>query len=90
MTIDKFEFAKMFEAYNRKENFTIEALNALFDYLEDIDPNYELDVIGLCCEWSEYESKKEAKEAYGLSWEELKDSTTVIEVSEDCYLIQEF
>ena len=25
----------------------------LFDYLEEIDPTFELDVIGLCCDYAE-------------------------------------
>ena len=28
------------------------ALGLLFDYLEECDPDYELDVIALCCEYA--------------------------------------
>ena len=41
-------------------NFTIEGLHALFDYLEewenDIGEPIQFDPIGLCCQFSEYES----------------------------------
>ena len=45
-------------------NFTIDGLNALFDYLEqwedDIGEPVEFDPIGLCCQFSEYESAADA------------------------------
>lgn len=41
----------------RPDNFTYEGLRVLFEYLEecegDTGQEYELDVIGLCCEFSE-------------------------------------
>ena len=52
----------------RGDNFTREALDALFCYLEEIDENIELDVIGLCCDYTEYADEDEAREAYGDDW----------------------
>jgi len=41
-------------------NFTIDALHALFDYLEDLEESIgeqiEFDPIGLCCQFGEYKS----------------------------------
>jgi hypothetical protein len=37
----------------RPDNFSYQGLRVLFDYLEDIDSDFELDVIGLCCDFSE-------------------------------------
>jgi len=37
----------------RPDNFSYQGLRVLFDYLEDIDSDFELDVIGLCCDFAE-------------------------------------
>ena len=37
----------------RPDNFSYQGLRILFDYLEEIDEDFELDVIGLCCDFSE-------------------------------------
>lgn len=47
------------EAFNRmgRENFSYDGLAVLFDYLEMVEDScgdeFELDVIGLCCEFAE-------------------------------------
>ena len=45
-------------------NFTIDGLDALFDYLEDFEESMgesiQFDPIGLCCQFSEYASAAEA------------------------------
>lgn len=53
MTIDAGIMKDMFVNYNR-DYFTFEALDALIDFYDEVDPNYEFDVIGICCEWNEY------------------------------------
>jgi hypothetical protein len=75
------EFAQWSE---RKDQFSRAALCALYGYLDelsdDIGEDIELDVVGLCCEWSEYKDIEAVKEDYeieGLS--DLQDSTTVVE-----------
>ena len=52
-TISLGDFRDAFIRANRKENFSYDGLEVLFDYLEDTDPDSELDVIGLCCEYCE-------------------------------------
>lgn len=53
-TIDTaYKFEQAFKAYNRQDNFSYEGLRVLFDYLDSMGDNVELDVIGLCCEYSE-------------------------------------
>lgn len=37
----------------RGDQFSYEALSLLYDFLEDTNPDYELDVIELCCEYIE-------------------------------------
>lgn len=68
--IDKNDFVREFDNFNRSENFTREAREALYDYLEEIDENIELDVIGICCDYTEYADEAEAREAYGDDWED--------------------
>ncbi len=64
----RYDFHDEFKAYGRGEQFSIEAFDALFEYLSDFaeqqDDRYELDVIGECCEWTEYETVKDAIDAY--------------------------
>jgi hypothetical protein len=56
------DFARAFIDLGRSEQFSIEALRALFDYYEaledDIGESFELDVIAICCDWSEYKIKE--------------------------------
>lgn len=46
------QFRNEFVAYNR-DNFSCEGYELLFDYFEDIDPDMVLDVISICCDYSE-------------------------------------
>jgi hypothetical protein len=64
-TINVSDFRDAFRAYGRHEQFSYEGLGALFDYLEDAAPSYELDVIALCCDYSE-DTVEQIAEAYGL------------------------
>lgn len=56
-TIDKHDFVEAFNRYNRMGNFSREGMEVLFDYMEalsdDLGEPIELDVISLCCEYSE-------------------------------------
>ena len=51
-------------------NFTVAARRALFNYIEqyseETTENVELDIIELCCEFSEYESAIEAASNYNM------------------------
>ena len=58
-TITKEDFRDAFFRTGRKDQFSYEALGALYDHLEELDENYDLDVIALCCEYAE-ESIEEA------------------------------
>lgn len=55
-TVSVYDFRREFESI-RPNNFSYEGLTVLFDYLEeleaDCDSEMELDVIALCCDFSE-------------------------------------
>ena len=54
------DFQRAFIDYGRANQFSNEGLDGLYEYLEeafnDMGEEYELDVIALCCEYSEYDS----------------------------------
>lgn len=89
-TINQFQFHDAFNAI-RPNNFTYEGLTALYYWLEEYEEStgdeVELDVIALCCEFTEYSTAKEALEEYGQDTSEydglgvdwLLERTTVIE-----------
>ena len=56
-TLDKYSFVEAFKQSSRKDQFSHEALEAIFDYLEDYSDStgepVELDIVAICCEWAE-------------------------------------
>jgi hypothetical protein len=46
-------FCDAFRDMGRDENFSYAGKRALFDFLEEVAPDMELDVIALCCEYYE-------------------------------------
>jgi hypothetical protein len=59
------QFRDEFRQCGRHTQFSYEATNLLFDYFEEIDPDYNLDVITICCEYSE-ESAADIARNYGI------------------------
>lgn len=96
-TLSVYDFRDAFHKADRGTQFSYEALGIIFDYLEDQENDtgyeYELDVIGLCCELSE-STPDEVIQAYGLDIEDdgnelnnvldyLHDETTVLGVTDN-------
>ena len=56
-TVSCYDFERAFVDAGRKDQFSYEGLKALFDYLEEYEEStgqeIELDVIALCCDYSE-------------------------------------
>lgn len=67
ITVDKHSFSQAFENMGRGKQFSRDGLDALFEELDALDSDMELDVVAICCEWSEYATAKEAAEDGG--WE---------------------
>jgi len=89
-TVSSYNFEKAFIDCNRENNFSYAGKKALFDYLEEYEEvtgeEIELDVIALCCEYTEYENVEEFIKAYNDSYivwetepEEGDDETEPIE-----------
>ena len=97
-TINVGDFRDAFRDYGREENFSYEGLGALFEYLEELEEDIgepiELDVIALCCEYTEYSSFEELQENYPHieDLDDLMNYTTVIEVGDEDegLIIQDF
>lgn len=85
-SINKSQFHDAFRSMGRENQFSYEGKNALFDYLEEYEAEtgaeIELDVIALCCEYSEYDDLEEFWGAYDKedyeSIEDIENETTVI------------
>lgn len=91
-------FSQFTDAFNaiRPDNFTYAGLRALYDYIEgyeeDCETEIELDVIALCCEYSEYEDIAEYNTAYDTEHETREDidETTMIPVGTEGLIIQDY
>lgn len=85
--VGEVEFVRAFEAYGRNDQFSREGLRALFDHIytlsEETGEDWQLDVIAVCCDFTEYETLQDAAEAYGMTEDELQDSTLILFVGPD-------
>ena len=79
-TINEIEFINEFEKMNRGNNFSMEGKKALFEYIEQYEEEtgeeIELDIIALCCEYTEYKTAIECAKNYNefaLSDNELSE-----------------
>ena len=94
-TVSNYEFTQMFKAI-RPDNFSYAGLDAMFDYFEEYEDatgeQIELDVIGICCDFSEYANIEEVAEDYEdiETLEDLQDRTTVIELAGEGLIIRDF
>ena len=96
-TLGFYEFSSWFEQ-NRPNNFSREGLVSLFNYLEqyeeDTNTEIEFDPIALCCEYTEYENIEEFQLNYDQERypdkDSIMDSTQLIEVGMEGFIIQNF
>jgi len=72
-TINEYEFLRTFEewtANDRNTQFSREALIEIFEYLEayeeDTGEEVELDVVAICCDFTEYDNLREAAAQFGI------------------------
>ena len=95
-TVNFTDFRDAFRVHARLDTFSYEGAKALFDYLESIEADtgeeIELDVVSLCCDYSEYANLAELQEDYAdiVTMDDLTDQTTVIMVDGERFIIQQF
>jgi len=100
-TVSFSDFVEEFRNYGREDQFSYEGKKALYDYLndlsEDIGEPTELDVIAICCDYTEYDSLEEFLNDYGYTIgedindiEDIRDYTTVIPIDSQSFIIQSF
>ena len=75
------QFRNAFRSVGREDQFSYEALGLLFEYLEEVNPDYELDVIELCCEYTE-STPEEIAESYSIDIEGMEEGEIVEAVTE--------
>ncbi|NDH04188.1 MAG: hypothetical protein EBY40_13880 [Marivivens sp.] len=98
-TVNEYEFVKAFDDYGRGNNFSRLGRSALYDYLTDLEEDcgieFELDVIALCCEFTEYESLEDFRNSYGTEYETLEDVMDMTQViahydNDESFIAQDF
>jgi hypothetical protein len=92
-TINKSDFTTAFHRMGRGNQFSYEGLIALYDYLENYEEStgdqIELDVIALCCDYTEYEDLEAFQEDYGddyQSIENIEQATTLIMIDDTSFI----
>ena len=93
-TITETDFINSFQSL-RPNNFSREGLEALYNHFWDLseDQNIELDVIAICCDFTEYDSLAEFNRDYGENFddvEEIFDHTQVIMIDNEKFIIQNY
>lgn len=97
------QFRDEFHRCGRGNQFSYEALGLIFDYLEDCGSDVQLDVIAICCEYSE-DHWEDIAQNYDIDIEDLTegkakqavmdylcDNTYVIgETSSGAFIYQQF
>lgn len=89
-TVSLHDFREAFRSI-RPDNFSHEGLEVLFDYMEDCERDtgeeYELDVIALCCDFSEDEDEDIANN-FSIDLSECEDADDIHEAVRE-YLMDE-
>ncbi len=96
-TVSIYQFERAFADMGRLSQFSYEARQKLYEYFEEYEDStgeeIELDVIAICCEYTEYENLSEFQKEYGQEYktiEDVEDRTTVIKVDDHSFIIQQF
>jgi hypothetical protein len=102
-TLTLYDFEHAFEDMGRKDQFSYDGLRVLFDFFEQFDADCgtdtEIDVIAICCEFSEATAEEVAENyGYNLSGmseeegeefikEQLEYYTTLCGETSDCRFV---
>lgn len=71
------DFIEAFNDHGRDDQFSPAALEALFEFFEELEDEtgelVELDVIAICCDFTEYDSPQDCAEDMFLDVEGMED-----------------
>ena len=94
VVLSKWDFVDEFMKSDRKDQFSREALEIIYDHYSEHEEDYEMDIIDICCTWSEYSSKMDlwvdfrSCEYNDEGFEELREELDwVIDIPGGGYLI---
>jgi len=90
-TVTVYRFRDAFrQSDTYKNNFSYEGLHALFEYFEELEDDcgeeFEFDMIGVCGEYTEYDSLEDFRDDYGTfaepykTLDDIREETVVIEI----------
>ena len=96
--ITESQFINAFKSWDTYKNqFSYKGLKALFEWFEELENDtgeeMELDVIAICCEFTEYENLKQYNDEYGNEHkeiDEIADDTTLIKIDDERFIIQQY
>lgn len=87
------DFVAVFKHRGRENQFSLKALEALFDYYHEVSEDsgtpFEMDVIGICCDWQELTFKEACEQTGCEDMEDVNDNHFVLMVDieeETCLL----
>ena len=96
--ITRSEFSDTFtQSDTYKNNFSYDGLTALYEWHNDLEEDtgepIQFDMIGICCDFNEYESLDKFNEDYGKNFktiDEIAEETTVIKIDDERFIIQAY
>ena len=79
--VSEYEFTRAFDIMGRGDQFSYHGLQALYEWLEDVycedgddgPHGIELDVIALCCDFTQYKSIEEYNRDYETDYETIEE-----------------
>jgi hypothetical protein len=71
-TIKESQFIDAFLAMGRGNQFSYDALKLIYEYFEEVDPDYDLDVIAICCDFEELATEEIIRQ-YGIDCDDIED-----------------
>ena len=87
-TIDNaYQLEQLFRECGREDHFSYEGINALYDYLEELSDctgeDFKVDVIALCCDFTEYENWEELYNNYSSSYNDKSKTFEELEEQDE-------
>lgn len=86
-----YQLEQLFREYGRENYFSYEGFNALYDYLDEysneVEEDFKVDVIALCCDFTEYLNWNKLYNKYSYSY---NNESKTFEELEECNELDNF